>query len=86
METRREASAYALPLHSVVHLEVSQVSGDGRFAALINCHAIRRGEAVTDNIRIIPKLMMKVKFRRKKAKTSPEGGAPLPRRSITKAY
>ncbi len=37
MEIQREVSAYALPLQGIVHLEVSHVSGDDHFAALLDC-------------------------------------------------
>ena len=36
-EIQREASAYALPLQGIVTGEISQVSQDDRFAALLDC-------------------------------------------------
>ena len=44
MEIQREASAYALPLQGIVHLESSEVSRGDRFAALTKCCAVRRGK------------------------------------------
>ena len=61
METRREASAMRTSSARCRPYESSYVSSDDRFAALLDCHAVRRGEAPPNDGSIIPNRGGKVK-------------------------